>query len=119
MRRWSMNSLRCLVSLALLSVSTTVLRADGATEPPVPVRTVAPEYPPDLRRDGTSGIVMVSCLIDDKGNVQETKIEKSTHDSFGQPAVEAVKRWKFKPARRDGAAVSIRVTIPIKFSVND
>ncbi len=115
----SMKSLRYLLTLALFAFSTVILRADGATEPPVPVRTVAPDYPPDLRRDGTSGIVMVSCLIDDKGNVQETKIEKTSHDAFGQPAVDAVKRWKFKPARRDGAAVSVRVTIPIKFSVND
>ena len=31
--------------------------AQSKQEPPVPVRTVAPEYPYDLRRDGVAGVV--------------------------------------------------------------
>lgn len=88
-------------------------------EAPVPVRTVAPKFPADMRRDGTSGVVTVSCLIDEKGNVQEPKIEKASNDAFSQPALDAVRKWKFKPAKKGGEVVALRVSIPIQFNVSD
>eukprot|EP01035_Chromulina_nebulosa_P057390 gene57390-biopygen41100 len=55
-------SLVCLLSAAPAAFAQT-------KEAPVPVRTVAPEYPDELRRDGVSGLVMVKCTIDVQGNV--------------------------------------------------
>jgi periplasmic protein TonB len=92
-----------------------VLAAEG-TEPPVPVRTVPPVFPEEMRRDGISGVVTVSILIDEKGNVQEPKVVKTTHEAFSQPAIDALSRWKFKPARQGGEAVAMRVNIPIQFT---
>lgn len=89
--------------------------ADGM-EPPVPVRTVPPVYPDDLRRDGVSGVVTVSILIDEKGNVTEPKVIKTTHEAFSQPALDALAKWKFKPAKQAGEAVAMRVNIPIQFT---
>ena len=84
----------------------------------MPVRTVAPEYPTQLKRDGVSGVVMVKCTIDVKGNVTETEVVKSSDAAFDEPAVAALKKWRFKPAQQDGAPVAIKVTIPIKFVVD-
>ena len=84
-------------------------------EPPVPVRTVAPDYPDELRREGVSGIVTVKCTIDEKGNVVEPEVEKSTNGAFDKNAIAALKKWKFKPAKQDGAPVAVKVSIPIKF----
>jgi protein TonB len=89
--------------------------AQTKTEPPVPVRTVAPDYPDELRREGVSGLVMIKCSIDAQGNVTETEVEKSSNAAFEKPAIAAVKKWKFKPAKQDGAPVAIKVSIPIKF----
>ena len=90
-------------------------QAQTKAEPPVPVRTVAPEYPDELRREGLSGLVMVKCSIDEQGNVTETVVEKSSNPAFEKPAVAALKKWKFKPARQDDKPVAIKVSIPIKF----
>lgn len=84
-------------------------------EPPVPVRTVPPDYPDELRREGVSGVVTVKCSIDAQGNVVDAKVEKSTNAGFEPAAIAAVKKWKFKPAKLDGNAVGITVAIPIKF----
>lgn len=84
-------------------------------EPPVPVRTVAPDYPNELRREGVSGVVTVKCTIDENGNVVEPTVEKSSNAAFEQPALAALKKWKFKPAKQDGTPVSTKVSIPIKF----
>ena len=108
--------MKYLLALVLsVSAFTSGALAQAKTEPPVPVRTVAPDYPDELRRDGVSGLVMVKCQIDAQGNVTETEIEKSSNPAFEKPAVAALKKWKFKPAKQDGQAVAIKVSIPIKF----
>jgi periplasmic protein TonB len=92
------------------------LRAADGMEPPVPVRTVPPVFPDEMRRAGTSGVVTVSILIDEKGNVQEPKVVKTSHEAFSQPAMDALSKWKFKPAKQAGEAVAMRVNIPIQFN---
>jgi protein TonB len=84
-------------------------------EPPVPVRTVPPVYPAEMQRQGISGIVTVRCTIDEHGDVTEAVVVKSSADVFQKPAVEALQRWKFKPATLEGKAVSTKALIPIKF----
>ncbi|MCX6953505.1 MAG: energy transducer TonB [Verrucomicrobia bacterium] len=107
------TSLRAVLLLAtpLLFVAPAL----AATEPPVPVRTAAPDYPDDMKRDGVSGVVMVKCTIDAQGNVTTSIVEKSSNAAFEKPAVEALKKWKFKPARADGKPIEVTVSIPIKF----
>ena len=105
--------LTLIVALGLGQVS--LLAADGV-EPPVPVRTVPPDYPAEMRRAGTSGVVTVSILIDEKGNVQEPLVVKSSPEAFSQPAIEALAKWKFKPAKQAGEAIAMRVNIPIQFT---
>ncbi|MES1167695.1 MAG: energy transducer TonB, partial [Oleiharenicola lentus] len=85
---------------------------------PVPVRTIAPKFPDEMRRSGSSGLVTVSCLIDEKGNVTEPKVIKASNEAFSAPALEALAKWKFKPAKKDGNPVAIRVNIPVQFNVD-
>jgi protein TonB len=105
------------VVLALTLSAVPAALAQTKAEPPVPVRTIAPEYPHEMRRDGVSGIVTVRCTVDEKGDVVDPVVEKSTNREFEEPALSALKKWKFKPARQDGNPVAIKVSIPVKFSV--
>jgi periplasmic protein TonB len=89
------------------------------TEAPVPVRMVPPKYPHEMRKEGVGGVVTVTCIIDESGNVTEPVVQKASHDAFVKPALEALKKWKFKPAKRGGTPVPLKVSIPIQFSVND
>lgn len=108
-----------LVLTGTLAFGSLAARADDAVEPPVPVRTVAPHYPESMRRDGSSGVVTVSCTIDEKGNVTDPKVEKATNVVFSEPALEALRKWKFKPAKKAGNAVPIHVVFPIQFQINN
>ena len=108
------SSIALAVFLCLVQVPAINAAAPGR-ENPVPVRTVAPEYPHQLKADGISGVVMVKCTIDEQGNVLGTDVVKSSNEQFDKFATDAVKKWKFKPARQDGTPVSVQVTIPIKF----
>ena len=111
------NYLFAFLVTALTWIPQTGVGAEG-TEPPVPVRTVPPKFPEEMRRSGSAGLVTVNCLIDEKGNVTETKVVKASNDAFAEPALEALKKWKFKPAKKEGAAIAIRVNIPVQFTVD-
>jgi protein TonB len=114
-----MNRFLLLFAMAALGLAGVPHSASAALENPVPVRTVKPEYPAALRNQGVTGVVMVKCAIDAQGNVTETTVTKSSNEAFDKPAVDALKKWKFKPARQDGNPIAINVTIPIKFVAED
>jgi periplasmic protein TonB len=110
-------------ALALLGLG--VLGALGVAgekafdEPPIPVKMVPPMHPYDLKREGIGGMVSLSIIVDVNGNVQEPTVQKSTNPAFERPALEAVSKWKFKAAKKDGQAVAVKVVVPVKFNVSD
>lgn len=115
-----MNYRLCLLLIATtLAFFGSTVRAAAGRENPVPVRTVAPEYPQNLKAQNVSGLVMIKCTIDEQGNVGETSVVKSSNEQFDRFATDAIKKWKFKPARQDGNPISVQVTIPIKFVVDE
>ena len=106
-----------LLLVVFLAWPVTSLLADEKSEPPVPVRTVPPDVPTSFIRGGVAGLVTMNFLVDDKGNVQEPTVVKSTHHELEEPALKAIRKWRFKPARKDGNPVAVRVTIPMRFDV--
>ena len=109
--------------LAVVSLPVTSMADDTiytkVDENPVPVKTPPPSYPDSLKREGVSGVVAVTIVIDETGAVASTAVAKSSHPDFERPALEAVGKWKFKPAKKDGNAVKVKVTLPLRFSVED
>lgn len=106
-----------LVGALILGSLTSVLLAD--VEPAVPVRTAPPEYPMELRRERVSGRVIVTFTVNEKGDVVDPAVVKSTRTEFERPALAAVKRWKFKPARENGVPVAKAVTVPMEFVMQE
>jgi protein TonB len=88
-------------------------------ESPVPVRTVAPKYPDKLYSERVSGIVTIECVIDRTGIVVDPVVKKSTRPDFEQPAIDAIAKWKFKPGKKDGLAVKVRVVLSLKFNADN
>ena len=86
---------------------------------PVPVKTPPPDYPYDLKRQGVSGVVAVATVVDETGAVTSCSVTKSSNVEFEAAALAAVRRWKFKPAQKDGVPVKMRVTIPIRFNIDE
>ncbi len=107
-----------LVGLALFAVGAAHGQESKFDEPPMPTKTVPPTYPAELKREGIAGMVTMSITVDEKGNVANPVVKKSTRPEFEQPAIDAVSRWKFEPAKKDGKPVAVQVVVPVKFSVN-
>ena len=105
------------LSLFLISICLFAgAQAADFDEQPVPVKAVAPVYPHEMKREAVSGIVTLKLLIDENGDVLEKEVAKSTRKEFEEPALAAISKWKFKPARKAGEAVRATITLPIKFT---
>jgi protein TonB len=107
-----------LLGAALLLGSACFAQDSKFDEPPMPTKTVPPIYPSALKRDGISGMVTMSITVDETGSVLNPVVKKSTRSEFEQPALDAVLKWKFSPAKKDGKPVAVQVVVPVKFSVD-
>ncbi|NNE43816.1 MAG: energy transducer TonB, partial [Gemmatimonadetes bacterium] len=56
--------------------------------------------------------------IDARGRVADATVADADFPELGPPALEAVRQWKFKPARSSDGPVKSVVVIPITFSLN-
>jgi periplasmic protein TonB len=91
---------------------------DDVDERPRPVRMIQPVYPSALQRRKVEGRVYLIFVIDPQGNVVAPRVESSSHSEFEQPALDAIRRWKFSPGKRGGEAVRVRVRLPLQFVPN-
>jgi len=73
-----------------------------------------PSLSRQLRRK-TPAKVNIIFIVDENGRVVEPRVRNSTDPAFEQPALSAVKRWKFEPGKRAGKAVRFRMLAPITF----
>ncbi len=75
----------------------------------------APIYPQELARKNIQGTVYVLFIVDKTGRARDLRVQKSTHPAFNNPALKAVKQWKFEPGKRKGKPVQFRMRVPITF----
>ena len=80
------------------------------------VRRVQPEYPTAARQLKMEGMVELKIVIDEAGGVERVAIV-SGNPVLTKAASEAVKQWKFAPAKDEGKAVKAEGTINITFKL--
>jgi len=95
-----------------------IYELEDLTRAPRPISQRAPTYPPELRRAGISGTVVLMFIVRDDGTTSNVTVERSDNPAFEEPAIRAVRKWRFEPGEKDGKAVNTRVRIPIPFKFN-
>lgn len=82
--------------------------------------TPRPVYPETARREGREGRVLLHVLIDVQGETKVVEVSRSSgSDALDQAATNAIKSWRFHPARRDDEPVESWVNVPIDFRLTD
>lgn len=97
-------------------------QAEPVIEPPkfgvAYLNNPAPNYPSSSRRAGEEGRVMLRVLVSTNGNAETVELENSSgFERLDEAAINAVKKWRFIPAKRSNQAVSAYVLVPVKFSL--
>ena len=82
---------------------------------PKALKMIPPVYPKALKEAKVDGRVELIFVIDVDGNVVDADIERSTHEAFEQPSLDAINQWKFSRAELNGEAVYARLRAPLVF----
>lgn len=78
----------------------------------------APQYPTSAKRRNIEGKVLLEVLVSVDGNAQKVVVSRSSGFAIlDNAALEAVKNWRFVPAKKAGKAVAAQVTVPIEFKI--
>jgi periplasmic protein TonB len=105
-------------SPATSSPAVAAIPPDGITHRAIPRGGYQhrPAYPSSARRLGVQGTTLLSVLVADDGRVAEVVVKQSAgHPDLDQAAADAVRRWRFEPARRGSEAVAMWVLLPVEF----
>jgi TonB family protein len=90
---------------------------EGISRPEI-LLTTRPKYTELARRARISGVVVVEAVIDEQGNVTDTRVLKELPMGLSQAAVDAIQTWKFKPAAREGKSVPVYYVLSVNFQVD-
>jgi TonB family protein len=74
------------------------------------------EYPSEMLRSKTSGVVKIRCSIGKSGELLDALVIESTDIHFSDSALFAIRSWQFQPKLVDGKPVEATIVVPFKFT---
>ena len=98
-----------------VEVPTPAMKVGNGVMPPVPVHREEPKYTKEARKKKIEGTVVISCVVDANGNVQDPKVNSGIHPDLDKNALEAARKWRFKPGTKDGVPVPVYAVIEVTF----
>ncbi|MEZ4374304.1 MAG: TonB family protein [Polyangiaceae bacterium] len=113
LRRW-LSALPVCGILALTSVASA---QPADVRPPEVVERVDADYPKAELDAKHEGQVVLFVTVGTDGLVMDAVIEKSAGDELDKAALDAIKRWRFKPATRGGQPIAAKIRVPFDFKL--
>lgn len=84
----------------------------------IPIVRVSPNYPRNAKQARIEGFVTMAVIINPDGTVSNAEVmEANPPRIFDQAALDAIKRWKFRPKIVDGTPVAQRAKQTIEFKL--
>lgn len=92
-------------------------RPGSGIDPPSLLREVKPSYTDEGRRQGVEGDVVLEIVVRRDGTVGGVKVLRRLGAGLDQNAIDAVRQWRFSPARRMGSPVDVIVEVAVEFKL--
>lgn len=81
------------------------------------VSTPAPAYPESARKAKLSGSVVLAVAINEKGQVDDVRVVRSSDRTFEQNSMDAARQFSFLPAMKNGKPVAIQMDVEMGFNL--
>ena len=94
-----------------------VFRVGGGVTAPRTIFSPNPRYPEESRKAHQRGTVVLWLIVENDGLPSNLRLARSLGPDFDQSAIDAVKRWKFVPATKDGKPVAVQINVEISFKL--
>ena len=82
---------------------------------PTLISKVEPEYSEEARKAKFQGTVVLYLVVDEKGLPRDLRVVRALGLGLDEKAIEAVKKWRFRPGYLNGKAVAVAATIEVNF----
>jgi periplasmic protein TonB len=93
------------------------VRVGGNVKQPKIVHIEQPKYPPEAKKAGVEGVVILEATLNADGTVDKVKVI-SGPPMLVESATEALTHWKYEPTYLNGQAVPVILTAKITFSLS-
>ncbi len=93
------------------------IRISGGVIRGMLIQRIEPTYPPIARQARIQGNVVLSAIIDTKGQIQNLQLV-SGHPMLVPEAISAVRQWRYKPYLLNGQPVEVETTITVIFTLS-
>jgi protein TonB len=94
-----------------------VFKVGAGISAPQPVLTPDPEYTDEARRTKTQGTCTLMLIVDAAGRTRDIRVVHGLGFGLDAKAMEAVQRWRFDPALKDGRPVTVQISIEVEFKL--
>jgi len=95
-----------------------VYRIGNGVSAPSVVEKVTPPYSDEGRASGLAGTVKLSVVVGKDGSATDVRVFQQVGLGLDERAVEAVRKWKFKPGFKDGNPVPVIANIDVNFRLS-
>jgi TonB family protein len=103
------------IPAAQVKGTVTAFRPGGGISPPHAISSPDPGYSDEARKARYMGTVVTSLVVDAAGMPTDVQIVRPLGLGLDEKAVDAINRWKFKPAEKDGEPVAAAIHIEVNF----
>jgi protein TonB len=92
-----------------------VFQVGGGVWAPRPIDDPDPEYSDEARKAKFQGSVVLTAIIGPDGRPRNLQVQRSLGLGLDQKALDAVAKWHFDPAQKDGHPVAVQISIEVVF----
>ncbi len=90
-------------------------RTGGGVSAPVPIYDPDPEYSEEARKAKYQGTVILWVVVGIDGRPREMRIVRSLGMGLDERAMEAVRKWRFKPGMKGTQPVPVQINVEVNF----
>ncbi len=94
-----------------------VFKVGGGVSAPTIIHKVDPQYSEEARKARYQGTVVLEAIVQKDGSVQIVRVVRSLGFGLDEKAQEALRQWKFSPAKQNGVAVAVSLNIEVNFNL--
>ncbi len=92
-----------------------IYQIGGDVSQPVLVTKIEPEYSEDARKAKYSGTVLLQIVVDEHGMPRDIHVVRPLGLGLDEKAIEAVMKWRFRPAMKGGRPVPVQANVEVNF----
>jgi periplasmic protein TonB len=92
-----------------------IYHVGGGVTAPRPIFALDPEYSEEALIAKYEGVVVLAVIVGPDGRTRDIRLMRSLGMGLDEKAMEAVRSWRFEPARRNGQPVAVMVSIEVNF----